>query len=290
MSKIYDAIIGLVVGDALGVPYEFRERGTFKASDMVGYGTYNQPPGTWSDDSSMTLATMQSIVDFNEINLRDIMRNFQYWLYYGLYTPHGEPFDVGNTTHIAIQRYTNSNCTLYECGGNDIMDNGNGALMRILPLAFKKCDSDTIDKVSALTHAHEISKTACKLYVKIARHLLDDKPIDEILFWDDVFVNEYSNIKNLKELTRDEIRSSGYVVDTLEAALWCLLHSNSYKECVLKAVNLGSDTDTIAAVVGGLAGIIYGVGGKKGIPKKWIKQIVKHDDIEKLCEDFEKGR
>ena len=128
----------------------------------------------------------------------------------------------------------------------------------------------------------------CKLYVFIARQLLAGKSLDEILLREDLWRNEYSNIKNLKNMTRDEIRSTGYVVDTLEAALWCLLNSNSYKECVLKAVNLGGDTDTIAAVAGGLAGIMYGVGGEKGIPKKWINRIVKHNEIKELCNDFER--
>jgi ADP-ribosylglycohydrolase len=294
MSKIYDGIMGLVVGDALGVPFEFRHRDTFKAKDMIGYGTHNQPAGTWSDDSSMTIATMASIVERADINFRDIMRNFSNWLYCGLYTPYGETFDVGNTTRLAIEKYNTPMGSIYNCGGTDISDNGNGSLMRILPFAFMDVKAPTIEAASALTHAHEISKMGCKLYVIIARQLLKGTPLSKILSMDDLFTDEYSNIKYLMETSRDEIRSSGYVVDTLEAALWCVLHSDSYKECVLKAVNLGGDTDTIAAVAGGLAGIIYGVSGKKGIPKKWIRKIAKHDEIKNLCEKFEqiieKGR
>lgn len=287
MSKIYDGIIGLVVGDALGVPFEFNVRDTFKATDMVGYGTYNQPAGTWSDDSSMTLATIASIIKCENINLHDMMEKFYEWLKFGHFTAHDETFDVGVTTHKAIVKYKND-CPIQYCGGTEITDNGNGSLMRILPMAFVPCNYETIDDVSALTHAHEISKTGCKLYVFIARQLLTGKSLDEILLREDLWANEYSNIKNLKTMTRDEIKSTGYIVDTLEAALWCLLNSNTYKECVLKAVNLGGDTDTIAAVAGGLAGIMYGVGGSKGIPKKWIKQIAKHQEIKKLCDDFER--
>ena len=107
MSKIYNGIMGLVVGDALGVPYEFKARGTFDAEDMVGYGTYNQPPGTWSDDSSMTLATVESLVDRGGIDLNDIMENFAKWYFNANFTPWGKVFDVGNGTRSAIFRYVN---------------------------------------------------------------------------------------------------------------------------------------------------------------------------------------
>lgn len=280
--------MGLVVGDALGVPFEFKQRDAFTCKDMVGYGTYYQHPGTWSDDSSMVLATMAAIIEKKGIDLYKIMDNFYGWCFHGCFTPYGICFDIGHTTAKAIEKY-GQGLSIEEWGGKDIHDNGNGSLMRILPLAFMKCHIDDVYAVSALTHSHPISMEGCYLYWVIAKHLLKGTPISEILSWDDLSRNEYSNIKNLKKMPRDEIRSSGYVVDTLEAALWCLLHSNSYKECVLTAVNLGGDTDTVAAIAGGLAGIIYGVGGRKGIPKKWIKQIAKNKDIKNLCKEFEKA-
>ncbi len=287
MSKIHDGIMGLVVGDALGVPFEFKPRDTFNATDMVGYGTHNQPPGTWSDDSSMTLVTIVSIALNEEINLHHIMISFWSWLRHGYYTPYGKTFDVGNTTRCAIERYMKDPCTVYECGGKRFEDNGNGSLMRILPLAFFDSDLRDIYNVSSLTHAHRISKMACYIYVTIAKNLMRGVSLHEMLSWSNLFKDEYSNIKNLERLTRDEIKSSGYVVDTLEAALWCILNTDNYKDCVLMAVNLGDDTDTVAAVAGGLAGIMYGIGGRKGIPKKWIKQIARYDDIKRLCDNFE---
>lgn len=288
MGKFYNAIMGLVVGDALGVPFEFRRRDSFKAEDMTGYGTYNQPAGTWSDDSSMTLATIESLRRSGRLDFDDIMHNFCGWLFYGEFTPHGHTFDFGNTTKNAIMKYKLDNIEPLKCGGSSVMDNGNGSLMRILPLAFIYHSTTDIYALSSLTHAHAISKFACRFYVKVAKNLINGK--NKHLAITDVdyeFPKEFKRIRKIKKLSRDEIRSTGYVVDTLEAALWCFIHTESFKECVLTAVNLGNDTDTIAAVAGGLAGIYYGVGGDKGIPEEWISNIAKKDWIKEICNDFE---
>ena len=285
MSKIYDAIMGLVVGDALGVPVEFKKRGTFEVKDMIGYGTYNQPPGTWSDDSSLTLATVESIGRLGKIDPGDIMENFFLWLGRGMFTPYGEVFDVGNGTRKAITRYAEGVNPL-KCGGKSKMNNGNGALMRILPLALFPSSYKDVNEVSGLTHAHEISQKACRLYVGVAKMLLKGHSVADATNYGGVWSGEFSRIPKLDRLQRDEIRSSGYVVDTLEAALWCLMHTGSYRECVLTAVNLGEDTDTVAAVAGGLAGIVYGYGGIKGIPHDWIKQIAQKNWISELCGQF----
>lgn len=277
--------MGLAVGDALGVPYEFRKRGTFTASDMTGFGTHNQPAGTWSDDTSLTLATMESITRNNEIDLWDIMTNFTDWLFGNKFTARGTVFDVGGVTQEAITRF-NEGYPPGECGCGGYTDNGNGALMRILPLAFFTGSSKAVSAVSALTHAHRISKTACVIYVKIARGLLRGEDILSAVKGaiDSIEISKaFQRLRNLDKLTRDEIRSGGFVVDTLEAALWCVINSNSYSECVLMAVNLGGDTDTTAAVAGGLAGLLFG-----DIPNKWTAQIARKDYIGRLCEDFGK--
>lgn len=282
MSKIYDGIMGLVVGDALGVPFEFKERDTFKATDMVGYGTYNLPCGTWSDDSSMTLATVDAIITYKgKINLDEIMQNFRRWYEYGKFTPYGECFDIGNTTRKAIHRYSMGFNTA-DCGCCGLGDNGNGALMRILPLAFIPYSHNDINTVSGLTHGHEISKQGCRLYLTVAKEILKCNDYKHILT-DNIFNKKYSRISKIYKLKCEEIKSTGYVVDTLEAALWCLYHTDNYKDCVLTAVNLGGDTDTIAAVAGGLAGLLYGCGGENGIPKEWIRQIHRRYWIETLC-------
>lgn len=286
MNKIYDAVMGLVVGDALGVPVEFKARDTFHVDDMIGYGTYNQPPGTWSDDSSLTLATMESIIRKGGIDPADMMNNFSVeWYYKGEFTPYGKVFDIGGTTEAAIRRF-NSGIEPLKCGLNHCKHNGNGSLMRILPLALMPSGMTDINNVSSLTHAHEISRRACRLYVGTAEQLLKGASLWEVIGCSGIWVKDFDRIPKIYKLNRDEIRSTGYVVDTLEAALWCVYHTSSYRDCVLTAVNLGGDTDTIAAVAGGLAGIIYGCGGESGIPDEWIAQIARKGWISDLCERF----
>lgn len=283
MDKIYDAIMGLVVGDAIGVPVEFKLRDTFFIIDMIGYGTHNQPAGTWSDDSSMTLATLESIGRLGKIDPTDIMQNFQKWLCNCEFTPYDEVFDVGKTTQEAIYRFVDG-VSIENCGGNDYMDNGNGSLMRILPLVFCKPSFEDVSKISGLTHNHPISQKACMIYLLVAHQLLNGKcPQTSIKITEPFATREFSRLSNIEKLKREEIISDGYVVHTLEAALWCLMNSESYADCVLMAVNLGGDTDTTAAVAGGLAGILYGTDNEKGIPKKWIEQIVKKEWIEDIC-------
>ena len=261
-NKLKDAIYGLAIGDALGVPFEFKERGTYHCSDMIGNGTHNQPIGTWSDDTSMTIATCSSIKKTGFVNCNDIRKQFEKWLFNVKYTPFGKVFDCGFTCSEAIYNKE---------GFNDIMSNGNGSLMRILPLAFIPDISDEqIKDVSAITHAHDISKEACVIYVRIAQGLIKGIKLSEII--PKLVDNEsiYKRLIIMDSILEDEIKSTGYVVDTLEASIWCILHTDNYKDCVLKAVNLGGDTDTIAAITGGLAGIIYGY---SNIPEKWVDNL-----------------
>ena len=286
MNQIYNGIIGLVVGDALGVPVEFKKRDTYTVVDMIGYGTYNQPPATWSDDSSMTLATLDSMVKLGKIDPTAIMQNFWEWLRDGKFTPYGTVFDIGCGTRRAISRFANGIDPL-QCGGKSEMDNGNGALMRILPVAilpyYAEKKEDLLN-VAHLTHAHFISDFACLMYMEIVEKLMSGVSKEQAVFSRiQEIPSQYSRLPYIQKLQRNEIKSSGYVVDTLEAAIWCFLTTNNYKDCVLMAVNLGEDTDTVAAIAGGLAGIYYGLGGKNGIPDKWIQQIPKRDWIKDLC-------
>lgn len=256
--QLKDAIYGFAVGDALGVPYEFKSRGSFICTDMIGYGTHLQPAGTWSDDTSMTLATCASIKECKKIDIADIRKRFVFWSRSGAYTAGNEVFDIGGTTAEAL---------ITGKGMADEWSNGNGSLMRILPLAFIPCSNKEITAVSAITHAHPISIHACMIYVDIARKLLDGKQLSECIDEESI---PFERLNLLQQLKESDIRSTGYVVDTLEAALWCLLHTDNYRDAVIRAVNLGSDTDTIAAVCGGLAGIMYGY---DDIPKDWIARL-----------------
>lgn len=314
MSNIVlDGIMGLTVADALGVPVEFRTREELKENpvmEMRSFGTYNQPQGTWSDDTSMTLALVDSLLE--GLDYGDIMDKFVSWFDEGAYTPHGEAFDIGNTTRESIERYKRGIAPL-ESGGDGERDNGNGSLMRILPLVFylqsiygtdfQARDEvfHTIHEVSSLTHKHKRSLIACGIYISIAGNLIRASlesgiksgirsAMDYYRGQED-FQSELEHFarledRNFKKLPEKEIKSGGYVVDTLEAAIWCLLNTEDYQSAVLKAVNLGSDTDTVAAVVGGLSGIYYGYGA---IPGDWIEAIVKREYIEELSKDLYKS-
>ena len=290
MKNIYNGIMGLVVGDAVGAPVEFMARDRFHLSGMVGYGSHNLPPGSWTDDSAMALATVESIARLGKVDVNDIMHNFSLWFTQAEFTPYGRTFGVGNTVMQALHKYLEGTPAM-ECGCPNVWDNGNGALMRILPLAYTDCDEATIDAVSGLTHAHYISKVACRIYIEIARGLLQGYELRELLHKYEVFPlewAEFQRIPMLESCTRDQIESSGYVLDTLEAALWSLLHSSNYRDCILLAANLGGDADTTCAVAGGLAGIMYGVGSKDGIPEEWIAAIARRDWITELCDTFDK--
>ena len=327
-SKIIKAgIFGVVVGDALGVPVEFTSRAERRAdpvTDMREYGTHSQPKGTWSDDSSMALASLDSIIRNAGINYDDMMERFRDWKINGNYTPHGRVFDVGITCSRAIAQYR-PGVKATECGGAGERDNGNGSLMRIMPISLydaleEEYWSDTFIEeaaenahgTSGLTHRHPRSMIACLIYTSICHELIyrEDESVYLALWkgihgtldfyerravslpWNDgsfkkeIQSDAYKRLRDLEafmNLPDSEIKSSGYVVHTLEAAIWCLLNSDSYAECVLKAVNLGDDTDTVGAVAGGLAGLAYGY---ESIPAKWLDAIVLRDWITKLCENF----
>lgn len=252
-ATLSDCIYGLAVGDALGVPYEFRPRGTFECTDMIGYGTHGQPAGTWSDDTSMTLATCDSIRELGRIDIADMRNKFVSWIANDEYTIDGV-FDYGGTTARAL--HTGK-------GGSGERDNGNGSLMRIAPLAFTDATDEEICEVSAITHAHRTSTDACVIFVELMRDVLNGALPSWAL--------------QLKGIPEQEIRSGGFVRDTLKAATWCFVNTNSYEQCVLAAVNLGDDTDTTAAVAGALAGTEYGM---NAIPQEWINALRGKDLIE----------
>ena len=231
---------------------------------MTGGGTYDKPAGTFSDDTSMTLATANSIRICGGIDLDDMRERYRAWLFDGAYVPDGDVFDVGNTTAVALRSGK---------GQDGERDNGNGSLMRIVPLAFVEDVTDEqIEAVSAITHSHEIAKRACVIYVRFAQALLDGASIAEAIsaLGDLAAAAPFDRVARIADLARDDIGSTGYVVDTLEAALWCLATTGSFESAVLAAVNLGDDTDTVGAVTGGLAGIAYGY---EAIPPAWIRAL-----------------
>ena len=314
-DAVKKAILGLVVGDALGVPVEFRSREELERDPVNGmraYGTHHQPAGTWSDDSSMALCLMESLT--RGVDYADMMTRFRRWADEGYMTPYGKVFDMGIATQQVLARFAHGTPPL-ECGGIGERDNGNGSLMRILPMALylhRTMGPDfprmaeayqIIHNASALTHAHPISLIACGLYCAAVNELLCGKPSvwdgikaakefyrnqTEFVPYLDIFQRIEPDI--LPALPKSEISSGGYVLHTLEAALWCLERHDSFRTCLLEAVNLGEDTDTTGAVAGGLAGLKYG----DDIPEDWLSVIARREEIEGLCgtfsRSFEEGR
>ena len=303
---IIDAMIGHAVGDAMGVPTEFHQREELQknpVTEMVYSPKVGVPEGTWSDDTSMELATIDSLIQKGTLDYADIMNKWVSWLDDGKYTSNGEAFDVGRTCLSAIAKFVHGTEPL-KCGRDGEKYNGNGSLMRFLPIAFytyynKKLNEKDIIKItnegSSLTHAHEVSRLACYIYTKYIHFLLDDlskmdayKKLKQVDYssYSQESIDKYQRIlkKDITKLKLDDISSSGYVVDTLEAAFWCLLTENTYEDTIIKAVNLGQDTDTIAAIAGSMAGIIY---GQKGIPKRWLDKLVNKDYIIKLGMEFQ---
>lgn len=262
-NRLKDAIYGLAIGDAIGVPVEFKQRGTFHIDDMIGYGTHNQPKGTWSDDTSMTIATCDSIKELGYIDCDNIRDKFCDWMRDAKYTVDGIVFDIGGTTMTALKSGR---------GLDDFYSNGNGSLMRILPLAFIDVNCEIVSAVSAITHANPISTDICCQYVSIAKQLLEGKDIK------DAIASFSDKISHIYELNESEIKSTGFVVDSFEAALWAVSTTDNFRDAILKAVNLGDDTDTIAAIAGGLAGIIYGL---DNIPAEWIETLRGKEIIDK---------
>ena len=238
----------MLVGDALGVPFQFKPRSDRRVdpvSEMRGYGTDNQPPGTWSDDGSLTLCTAEALLD--GFDLQRVANNFVRWLDQGYWTPFGRPFDIGHTTQHAIKRLRQGVPPI-EAGGTREQDNGNGSLMRILPLALRWPSLPMPElltrahALSCLTHAHPRSQLACGFYAVLATRLLAgetsvagyQQTIELVLpiYQQPPFASELPHFERvfsgeIATVPEDEISGDGYVVHTLEASLWCLLRAET---------------------------------------------------------------
>lgn len=303
LKTIRSALFGLAVGDALGVPVEFKLRSELEQNpviDMRGYGSHSQPKGTWSDDAALSFCTAECLCHgFDEIAIASA---FSKWKNEGFWSARGEIFDIGNVTQIAIDYFDKYNDPVSPNVGEEL-SNGNGSLMRVLPLFFYvehmplKQRYNHTKKLSSITHAHPRSIIACFYYLEFARHLFKSRDVAQTYqymqnsFLDMLKTSEadtsqlpyFSRLlhQDISLLSRHDIESTGYVLHTLEASIWSLLTTDNYEEAVLKAVNLGDDTDTTAAVTGGLAGLLYGF---NSIPKEWIKELARLSDIELLSE------
>lgn len=302
-SKLRGAVWGFIIGDSLGLPYEFIERehlSLHPITKMAGYGTHNQPIGTWSDDSSMMLCVMENIINKGSVN--DLAMLFKQWFLNGYNTPFGEVFDIGITTLQSILKMIDKK-KLIDSNVNCEYSAGNGSLMRSLPYAFLPDFSKASFKLiseSRITHRLNICNQCNLFYVKMVRSIYEGSSKEKAFNDARAYMNYGKRIvdvidkdtenkmarimdSNFPTLDVSEIYSTGYVINTLESCVWCFINSLSYKEAVLKAVNLGGDTDTIAALTGGLAGCYYGI---DKLPKKWINSVQAKSKINSLLDAF----
>ena len=305
-DTIIGGVMGVIIGDALGLPVQRMTKTEIKKNpitDMTGGGAFGLEPGAWSDDSSLTLCLAESLYEVG-YNPPDIARRFVKWYRDGYMTPSGESFDIGNTTSIAMKRLIHG-VAPFKAGPTDAESNGNGSLMRILPaILFFANESDytmiqRICEVSKITHGHPRSQLACSLYSLFVKELLTgsspQKAYDAmrlksqtVFFVDRKVGKQLSHFKRmisgeLSTLAESEIKSGGYVVESLEAALWSFLTTSSFEDAVLRAVNLGWDTDTVGAITGSMAGVYYGF---SNIPAHWLRKLLDYEKILSLTNQF----
>ena len=304
-TLIQKILYGVATGDALGVPVEFKDREDLKenpVTEMQEYGTYDEPKGTWSDDTSLTLCLAESIVEGLDLQL--LANKFIAWKNDNYWTPNGWVFDIGIGTRIAIENLE-TGIAPELAGGNEDKDNGNGSLMRILPLILYMENFpinerfEITKKVSSITHRHIRSVIACFYYLEFAKQIIEGTDkfqvyenlkqlVADFLTQLQIDAKEIENfnrilVNDIFKLEEEKIQSSGYVIHSLEASIWCLLTTSNYKDAVLKAVNLGEDTDTTAAITGGLAALCYGV---ESIPSDWLNVLARKNDIDTLIRKF----
>ena len=303
--KYIDGLIGFIVGDAMGLPVKTTSREELlkkPITKMIGNGTYNLPAGTWSDDTSMMIATIDSINAKNNVDLTDIALKFAAFKNHASYTATNDVFEISQTCIKAINKFEEEHGDPTLCGVNDINANGNGSLMRILPIAYYAIEKklkeyeilELVRQISSITHAHEISIMACYFYVRFIIFLLNGKDkfsaysmakcVDYAMFKEETQEAFARLIKeDITKYKLSDIKSSNYVADTLEAVIWVLLKSENYKEAVIGAINLGEDTDTIGALTGAAAGIVYGY---DFIPEEWKDSLAKKEYLMDIFEEF----
>ena len=306
MYRVKEGIIGCAIGDALGTITKNQDRDylldhpVLKMTPCIKKGL---PKGSWGDSTSLMLATTYAITK-KGINYDYIAENCVSWFTSNKFCSVSESFGIGKSTLKSLVRFTQREKPAYECGENSINDNGNSSLKLMLPLVFyltakketKEKVYEIIKKVCSITHRHELSICACYIYVHYIMFILNGnnkfaaikklKSVDFSMF-SNATLQYYSRILvgNIYELDIDEIKSSSFVVDTLESVLWCFLKSDNFKDCLIATTNIGGDTSTIGALAGSIAGIYYGT---NNIPKDWIDNVRKKEYLTEISEDYER--
>ncbi|THB67108.1 MAG: ADP-ribosylglycohydrolase family protein [Gammaproteobacteria bacterium] len=296
IDRYKGCLLGLACGDAVGTTVEFKAPGTFPpVTDMVGKGPFRLKAGQWTDDMSMALCLAHSLIYKKGFDSVDQMNRYCNWQSCGYMSSTGECFDIGNTVSKALDRYRQSGDPL--SGSTDYNAAGNGSIMRLAPVPmFYYPDYEKMlyfsSESSRTTHAADECIDACKLLGSIIFNAFTKEGVgrEGVLFkhgfhdWKSekigyVASGEYRNVYD------KSVKGSGYVVDSIDAAMWCFQYTNNYKDAILKAANLGDDADTTAAICGQIAGAYYGI---EGIPESWLEKLVMREEIENLADELYK--
>lgn len=284
-DRLAGSLVGLAVGDCVGAAVEFRERDTFpEVKDMIGGGPFNLPVGYWTDDTSMALCLAESLIENPELNTQDLLNRFLQWYRRGYNSSTGRCFDIGNTTRSALREFEKTGSLLHN---THFMDAGNGSIMRLAPAAIRYYNNE--DKAVAVaiaqgetTHGSVECRDSCDLMATLLVRAYNVSDKQEIIgipaknHW----ANSVKAILTTLDVERDEVQSTGYVIHTLHAALWCFKHTDNFRDAILLATNLGEDADTVAAVTGQIAGAYYGL---SGIPQEWRDKLYDYQRIVDLA-------
>lgn len=294
-NKALGSFLGSAICDALGTTLEFQKRDHHPlVTDLVGGGVFNLRPGEWTDDTAMALCLADSLIEFKGFNPEDQMKKYCDWYLKGYNSSNGYCFDIGGTVRQALEKFMETGQAY--AGGEEIYQSGNGSLMRLTPIPiFYRTTLENEEGLNILvkkaadssrtTHGTKVCLASCKLYALMINKAFNDLSKENILNFSNAEINKYDlKVRDFevilnqdyKNKTRDDIKSTGYVVDSLEAALWAFYNSNNFKDGAILAVNLAGDADTIGAIYGQLAGAFYGV---DGIPEEWLNKVVMKNTI-----------
>lgn len=295
-DRFLGCLLGLACGDAVGTTVEFSGRGTFDPlTDMVGGGPFNLLPGQWTDDTSMALCLATSLLEQQGFDAHDQMQRYCRWRSQGYLSSNGRCFDIGNTVSQALQRFEQTGDPF--SGSTAANTAGNGSIMRLAPIPMfffpylATAEQRAADS-SRTTHAAPECQDACRLLARILVRALEGQPKASVLFGDSTIFSGADKIVSIargeyQRKPESDIRGSGYVVDSLEAALWCFNRTETFEQAILMAANLGDDADTTAAICGQVAGAYY---GQSGIPEHWLTRLTMRQEITSLAEQLYLGQ
>jgi ADP-ribosyl-[dinitrogen reductase] hydrolase len=292
LDRFRGCLLGLAVGDAVGATVEFRARGSFAPlTDMVGGGPFRLRAGEWTDDTSMAFCLAASLFERQGFDADDQMQRYVAWWETGAYSSNGRCFDIGNTVQSALRRYKTTGNPF--SGSTDPRSAGNGSIMRLAPIAlFYHHDyAQTLHfsvESSRTTHAALECLDACRLLAHILHFALAGADRETALFGADPALFSAPAIQAIargdyRHKTEAAIAGTGYVVASLEAALWCVWQTDSFESAILQAANLGDDADTTAAVCGQVVGALY---GEAGIPARWLQRLAQVQELRNLTDQL----